>query len=162
MTAPDTARASLVDRAEAAAAALVEAARRARRAMGDASVTDLAIARRWKPGTETFSHVTRLFTATSGVNITLAKILALPKDLARDILARALAALEDGDGPEPDVALGDLAIKLGVIAHGIQRDRSDDGLVNDHARHRDNFAAAMTCAARAYLAAQKRAEGGGR
>lgn len=141
------------------AAALAAAAQTTRVAAGDGACTDRALAKRFALGSK--NGVAAWFDPESGAAVALGDVLALPRELAREILLRALAALEEGDGPAPDVSMADLASRLGLIADGIQRDRADDGRLNDHARHRDNFAAAALVAVRGYLAADRRARGEG-
>jgi hypothetical protein len=139
----------------ARAADLAAKAQTARVRGGDSACTDRAIAKRF--ALSKHQQIGAWFDPESGVAVALGDVLALPRELARDILLRALASLEEGDGPAPEIALGDLAIKLGLIADGIQRDRQEDGVVNDHARHADRFVAAATVAVRGYLAAARRA-----
>lgn len=140
------------------AAEVAAAAQATRHAAGDDAVTDRSIAKRFALGSKT--AVAAWFDPESGHAIALGDVLALPRELAREILLGALAALEDGDGPAPDVSMADLASRLGLIADGIQRDRADDGVINDHARHRANFSAAAVVAVRGVLAAERRMRGG--
>jgi hypothetical protein len=127
--------------ARALVAQLAAAAQRARVAAGDGSCTDGALARRWTLAKESRA-IAALFDPESGHALTLGDTLALPRDLARDILMRALASLDDGDGPGADETLAHLTIRLGQSTADLMRDRLDDGVVNEHQRHADNFAAA--------------------
>lgn len=140
------------------AARICAEAQSARVAAGDGACTDGAIKKRFVVASKT--AVAAWFDPESGKAIAFGDVLALPLELARDTLLRALASLEEGDGPSPEIALGDLAIKLGQIAQGIHADRADDGRINDHTRHADSFSAAAVVATRGYLAASRRARGG--
>jgi hypothetical protein len=143
----------------AKAAEIGAEAQAARVDSGDAACTDRAIARRFclsKSG----APVAAWFDPQSGHAVTLGDVLAMPRDLAREILARAFAALEGDEGPSAEASMGDLAITLGEIAADIRRDRADDGKVNDHRAHADNYARAVSVAMRAYAAEAKRAGGG--
>jgi len=159
-------------RAQHLAATLCAVALRARVAALEATLacTDAAIARRWAVPTVSAaapkplqpSYVGRFFDPESGKAITLRDVLALPKALARDILLRALASLEDGDGPGASECLGDIIIEAGETTATLRRDRADDGRENDYARHRDHFARLAATAMRGYLAADKRAREAGK
>lgn len=72
------------------AAGILRSAQRALVERGDGAATGHAIARRWG-----ISHtsVDRMGEPTSGVAIALGDVLALPRELARQVLAGALAAL---------------------------------------------------------------------
>jgi hypothetical protein len=134
-----------------------------------ANCTDAGIARRWgqpavgnepaKPLAE--SYVARLFDPESGKAATLRDVIALPPELARDVLLRALASLEDAEAQSPEETLGDIVIKAGELTGVLRADRIKDGVLNEFEAHRDHFAALATVAIRGYLAADGRAAKGG-
>jgi len=114
------------------AAALVKSAKEALVARGDHSATGRAIAQRWG-----ISHavVDRMGDPTSGVAIALGDVLALPRELARQILTGALATLDDGtaDVPTRD-SLDRVAIELGAAVARLHQDLAD-GREDEHATH---------------------------
>jgi hypothetical protein len=88
-------------------------------------------------------------------------VIALPPELARDVLLRALASLEGAEAQSPEETLGDIVIKAGELTGVLRADRIKDGVLNEFEAHRDHFAALATVAIRGYLAADGRAAKGG-
>lgn len=116
-------------------------------ARGDGSATDSAIGRRWGVSR---AFVARLFDPSSGVAIALGDVLALPRELARDILVRALGALEEGEGPQPRATLAQLTIALGRAVEDLERDLAD-GRMDDIERHRGHLCRIGSLALRGLL-----------
>lgn len=115
----------------AIAAGLMRAAQNALVARGDGCATGRAIAVRWGI---THAVVDRMGDPTSGVAITLGDVLALPRELARQVLAGALAALDDGtDVPTRD-SLDRVAIELGAAVARLHQDLAD-GREDEHQVH---------------------------
>lgn len=139
-------------RAQHLAATVASEAQRARAAVGDASVTDRAIAKRWAVQ---HSYVAKLFDADSGKAITLRDVLALPRELAREILTRALAALDDDGGTTASDTQLRLAVQLGRLSETLQQDLADDGKLNDYRAHEALFSRIAAIALRGVVAAQK-------
>ena len=129
------------------AAGAAGSAQQSRVARGDGAATDSAIARRWG-----LSHtaVARLFDPSSGVSIALGDVLALPRELGRDILVRCLGALEEGEGPAPRATLSQLTIELGRAVEDLERDLAD-GHLDEHERHRAHLCRIGSLALRGLL-----------
>lgn len=138
------------------AAEILAAAQAAVQSRGDGSVTDRALAKRWALA----SHraIGAFFDAGSGHAMTLGDLLALPRDLARETLVRALVALDEALGPGTRDTLDAIGIQLGVALDAYRRDLAD-GAEDDHATHARNLARIMCLAARGYLASQRKAGG---
>jgi hypothetical protein len=137
-----------------AAARLASLAQAARVAAGDASCTDADIAKRW--GLRSDRGVARFFDPESGKAIAFGDVLALPPELARDILTRALAALDENVTTE---SVERLALRLGHAMGVLMDDLAHD----KHARNADSFARIAAIALRGHLAAIRKAaaaEGG--
>lgn len=151
---------SLRGRCEVAAAKICEAAQKARRGLGDSTCTDSAIAVRWKDiRGQSFepSYVAKFFDPESGAAITLRDVLACPKELAREILMRALASLDEGDGVSTRDTLDRIAIELGGAFKTMMADLEDDGVVNQYDRHATNLSRIAALATRGHITAVKRA-----
>lgn len=116
----------------AIAATLLRAARESLVSRGDHSATGRCVAHRWG-----ISHavVDRMSDPASGVAITLGDVLALPRDLARQVLTGALAALDDAapEVPTRD-SLDRVAIELGAGVARLHRDLAD-GVEDEHHAH---------------------------
>lgn len=113
------------------AASLMRAAQKALVERGDGCATGRAIAQRWGV---THAVVDRMGDPTAGVAIALGDVLALPRELARQILAGALAALDDGtDVPTRD-SLDRVAIELGAAVARLHQDLAD-GCEDEHGVH---------------------------
>lgn len=135
---------------------IAAAAQAARLAAEESACHDTAIARRWAPCSA--QAVAKLFQPGSGKALTLGDTLALPLELAREILTRALVALDEQHGsiPSAEETVWDLTISLGEIAALIKHDRIR-GKVN-HRLHADHFARIAAIAMRGHLAAVRKAE----
>lgn len=115
----------------ALAAGILLSAQRALVARGNGEATGRAIAQRWGLA---HTSVDRMGDPKSGVAIALGDVLALPRELARQVLAGALAALDDGgDVPTRD-SLDRVAIELGAGVARLHQDLAD-GTEDDHAVH---------------------------
>lgn len=132
------------------AAAVGAEAQAARCQAGDDACSDRAIALRLGLNKNVPAS---WFRPTSGVGIALGDVLALPRELAREILTRAFASLDEGGGPDEQATTANLTIALGKAVEALSEDFHDDGKVNQHARHAANFARIATIATRGYLAA---------
>ncbi len=131
----------------------------AQQASGAAHTSDTDIQHAW--ALKSHHSVGDLLDPDTGKAVALGDVLALPnKAMARGILLRALAALEDGDGPTASECLGDLVIEAGEATAMLRRDRLDDGRENNYPAHREHFARLATTATRGYLAADRRCKGG--
>lgn len=140
----------------AIATRLSASAQAARVAAGDRGCTDRAIARHWK--IRGHSRIAALFRPESGKAIHFGDVLALPTELARDILVRALAALDEGGGPGPRETVDHLAIALGHATSTLMADLADDGRLAAHDRHAASFARIATIALRGQGAAERAAQ----
>lgn len=139
------------------AAEILAAAQQAVHARGDGSVTDRALGMRWGNG-KPVSHraIAAFFDPESGHAMALGDVLALPKELAREVLVRAIVSLDEGGGPGTRDTLDAVGIQLGVALDAYRRDLAD-GSEDDHATHAANLARVMTLAARGYLTSQRKA-----
>lgn len=156
---------SLRGRCESDAAQICKDAQASRIKLGDRSCTDGAIAVLWKDANGKplqASYVAKFFDPASGAAITLRDVKALPKELARDILMRALASLDEGDGPAARDTLDRLAIETGAAFATMMSDLADNGVVDEHDRHAANFARIAGLATRGHIACNRRAEAGAR
>lgn len=153
MKAPGTRFHALRVAGRALAAGLASSAQLARIAAGDGSCTHSAIAKRF--ALTDHSAVGPWFDAASGKAIAFGDVLALPRSLARDILLRALGALEDGEGPSTRDTLDRIGIELG---HGLHDYLDDlrDGTEDELAKHEANLVRVATVALRGVLAIQRR------
>lgn len=145
------------------AAEVLAAAQQAVHARGDDAVTDHAIGKRWgvarkddcdhKP----ISHraIAALFDPESGHAMAFGDVLALPRELAREALVRAMVSLEDVAGPGTRDTLDGITVQLGVATDVWRRDLAD-GTEDEHEKHAANFARIMTIAARGMLASQRK------
>lgn len=138
------------------AAQLAASAQDARVRAGDRSCTDRALARRWHCHHD---RIAALFRPASGASIAFGDILALPVELAREILVRALAALEPGRGPGPRETVDRLAIELGRAVDVLMNDLGD-GPMGSHDKHAALFARIAAIALRGQSAAERAAQGG--
>jgi hypothetical protein len=138
------------------AAQLAASAQDARVRAGDRSCTDRALARRWHCHHD---RIASLFRPASGASIAFGDVLALPVELAREILVRALAALEPGRGPGPRETVDRLAIELGRAVHVLMTDLGDDGRLRSHEEHAALFARIAAIALRGQSAAERAAQG---
>lgn len=136
---------------ERAARALAEALG-ARTAAGDAGSNYSAIARRFAIN----KNVPAFWCdPKSGVAPALGDVLGLGATLAREVLTRALATLDEGAGATEQETVADLTIALGRAVEALTHDYADNGKVDQHTRHAQNFARIAAIALRGYLAAQK-------
>lgn len=136
------------------AASILAAAQSAVHSRGDDSVTDRAIAKRWTISSH--AAVAHLFDAESGHAMAFGDVLALPKELAREALVRALSALDTDAGPGTRDTLDAIGIDLGEALAAYRRDLAD-GREDEHAKHANNLLRIATLAIRGYLAAQRKA-----
>lgn len=140
------------------AAQLAASAQDARVRAGDRSCTDRALARRWHCHHD---RIAALFRSASGASIAFGDILALPRELARDVLVRALAALdENADGPGTEESVYRLVIEIGEAVKALMADLASGGRVHNHARHAASFARIAAIALRGQSAAERAAQGG--
>lgn len=142
----------LRQRGRHAAATLAAAAQAACAAVDDAC-TDRAIARRFAIASKT--AVAAWFDAESGVAIALGDVLALPKELARGILVRALAHLDDGAGPSTRDALDSVTVDLGAAVRAYHDDMRDGREDRDDA-HEANLTRIAAIALRGVAGIQQR------
>ena len=126
---------------------LAAAAQQACLARGDDACTDGALGRRLGIARQ---QVARLFETADAKPLHLGDLFALPRELAREILVRAIGALEDGAGPGPRVTLAQLTIELGRAVEDLERDLAD-GRIDDTARHKAHLCKIGTLALRGYL-----------
>lgn len=138
----------------ATAAQLAASAQDARVRGGDRSCTDRALARRWHCHHD---RIAALFRPASGSSIAFGDVLALPVELAREILVRALAALEPGQGLGPRETVDRLAIELGRAVDLLMNDLGDHG--QPHDKHAALFARIASIALRGQSAAERAAQG---
>lgn len=131
--------------ARAAAAELFERAQKAVIARGEGSATDRAIASRWDISK---TAVADYGDPTSGVAIALGDVLALPcRELARQVLVGALAALDQGGEVQTRDSLDRVAIELGAAVAQLHRDLAD-GREDEHDAHAAAFTRIATIALR--------------
>ena len=90
----------------------------------------------------------------SGLPLQFGDVLALPRALAREVLVRALGAMEEGTGPGPRDTLDRITIELGQAVADLQRDLVD-GRMDDPARHSAHLCRIGSLALRGYLALGK-------
>jgi len=128
-------------------ASLLRSAREALTARGDASGTGRALARRWA-----ISHavVDRWCDPTSGTSVALGDVLAMPRDLAREVLVRALASLEDASEPSPRRTLAEITMALGRAVEDLERDLVD-GRMDEGDKHRAHLCRIGTLALRGLI-----------
>ena len=108
--------------ARATAAVVFDKAQKAVIARGEGAATDRAIAKRWE-----ISHpaVAAFGDPTSGVAIALGDVMALPRELALEVLVGAIAALDAGADVQTRDGLDRVAIELGAGVARLHRDLAD-------------------------------------
>lgn len=122
--------------------------------------SDRAIAKRWGYG----SHhvVSPLFDPASGVPLQLGDLYALPRELGVEIARRVLADLE-ASAPAaqcPRQTVGDLGLAVNRATTRLLSDLGDNGLIDDHGAHAENFRSVERIARRGAEAAERRARKG--
>lgn len=144
------------------AAELLAAAQRAVLGRDDDSVTDRALGIRWaNPATGNpiaHSAIGAFFDSESGHAMAFGDVLALPRELAREALTRALASLDTEHGPGTRDTLDAIAIDLGEALREYRADLSD-GREDHRDRHANNLLRIATIAIRGYLAASPQKTG---
>lgn len=112
-------------RARATAATLCAAAQTALVGGGNQACTDADLGRRFGISP---AAVAKWFDPCSGVALTLGDLLAMPKAIAREVLVRALASLDD-DGPaDTRASLDRITVELGAAVHAFATDMADGKL----------------------------------
>jgi len=139
----------------ALAAQLAASAQEAQVRAGARNCTDRALARRWHCHRD---RIAALFRPASGASIAFGDVLALPVELAREILVRALASLEPGQGLGPRETVDRLAIELGRAVDMLMNDLGD-GPMGAHDKHAALFARIASIALRGQSAAERAAQG---
>ena len=140
----------------AIAAGLFHAARAAAVKRGCGAATSRAIAERW--GLKAHRSIDYLGDPTSGHALALGDLLAMPVDLARDVLIGALAHIDAAADVSARDTIDSLAIDLGEALADLRRDLRD-GREDDHADHAAAFRRLSALALRGAAAAERRAAG---
>ena len=141
-----------------AAAEILAAAQAAVHSRGDDAVTFRCIGRRWgNPKPISHRAIGALFDSRTGKAIAFGDVLALPKELAREVLMRAFASLDGDAGPGTRDTLDAIAIDLGVALDAYRKDLAKDGREDEHATHGSNLLRIATLAMRGYLNTQRKA-----
>jgi len=87
-------------------------------------------------------------------------VLALPRELARDILTRALAAIDEGtQEPAPQDTVYKLGIELGEAMRVLMADLANGGKPQNHGRYATGFSRIAAIALRGQSAAERAAQG---
>ncbi len=148
----------LRQKGRALAARLLASAQSARVTAGDRACTDRAIARYWGQGSP--DKISKLFRPTSGKHMVFGDVLALPREFARDILIRALAAIDEGtQEPAPQDTVYKLGIELGEAMRVLMVDLANGGKPQNHGRYATGFARIAAIALRGQSAAERAAQG---
>jgi hypothetical protein len=140
------------------AARILAAAQAERVRAGDRGCTDRALVRYWQ--LRSHAQVAAFFRPTSGKAMYFGDVLALPRELARDVLVRALAALDEPSAtPGPEESIYQLVIEIGEAVKALTTDLAGGGRIHNHARHAASFARVAAVALRGQQAAERLAEG---
>lgn len=142
--------------ARAVAARCFRSARDAAVARGNGAATGTALAARFGV---THSAIDRLADPASGHALTLGDLLAMPRDLAADVLIACLAHLDEAADVSARDTIDSLAIDLGEALADLRRDLRD-GREDEHADHAAAFRRLSALALRGAAAAGRRAVGG--
>lgn len=109
----------------------------------------------------THSAIDRLADPASGHALTLGDLLAMPRDLAADVLIAALAHLDEGADVSARDTLDSITIDLGVALDDLRRDLRDKR-EDEHATHGAAFRKLASTALRGAAACGRRALESGR
>lgn len=142
--------------ARAVVAGLFRAAKNAAVARGNGAATGVAIAARFGV---THAVIDRLADPSSGNALALGDLLAMPRDVATDVLMGALAHLDDDSDVSARDTIDSLTVDLGVALDDLRRDLRDKR-EDEHATHAAAFRRLAGLALRGAAAAARRAEGG--
>lgn len=132
----------------ARAASLFAEAARACVARGAQAATLRAVAHRLEVS---HTQVERWADPLAGRALALGDVLALPRELAREILGRCLASLEEPESAAPRRTLAEITIALGRAVHDLEGDLAD-GRMDDRETHRAHLCRIGTLALRGMLA----------